>query len=160
MRGWSWLVPEPFRKLLRLAGTDRQAILELVEAQWMLIRARKARRSQPLGQLVDSWKGGEAEAPATSPPNWRIIASRLSDALDRVATFGLLRPTCLEYAMALQHMLRRRGVETGMIRIGVQIRDGAFIAHAWVQIGDLALGDPSSRVSRFRYLADVKAVQL
>lgn len=146
------------RKLAGLLVSDPRAIGELFEAQWAVMRARLARTHQPLGRLVEQGQGSAEAVP--SGTGWREAVMRLNDAMDRVARFGVLRPTCLEYALALQWVLRRRKIGPGVIRIGVQMRDGAFAAHAWLQLGDLVLGDRQSRVARFQHLTDLKAFRL
>ncbi len=143
----------PLRKLTRTLLSEPRAILELLEAQTALLLARLARHRTPLGRLVE-----ESSSQSPADPRWEIPARRVSLAVDRAARLGLIRPTCLEQAMAMQRMLKRRGVEPGVIRIGVLLRDGRFAAHAWIQIGNRVLGDSSQRVSRFHRLTDVKAV--
>lgn len=146
------------RKLAELLVSDPRAIGELFEAQWAVVRARTARRHQPLGQLVEQEPADALKVPPGT--GWRDVVMRINDAMDRVARFGFLRPTCLEYALALQWVLRRRKIGPGVIRVGVQVRDGAFAAHAWLQLGDMVLGDSQSRVARFQHLTDVKAFRL
>jgi hypothetical protein len=57
-------------------------------------------------------------------------------------------------------MLYRRRVGPGVIRVGVDLREGIFTAHAWVQIGDLVVGDTRARISRYQPLADVRVAKL
>lgn len=145
---------EPIRKLVTLLITDPAAITDLLEAQWELVRARLARKRQPLGQLIE----GVPNQPL--PVIVEIVpAHRAADAVDRVSRLGVFRPTCLERALALQRMLHRRKLGPAVIRIGVRIRNGVFSAHAWIQLGDLVLGDDSWRAPRFQPLEDVRIVK-
>jgi len=148
-------VPSPAGKLAKILVAEPGEALQLLEAQWALLCARLARRHEPLGQLVS-----ESVQEQPIDPCWQIPAMRLSTAVDRVSRFGCFRPTCLEQAMALQRMLERRGIGPGVIRVGVQMQEGSFIAHAWLQLGDMVLGDQPGRVKRFHQLTDVKAVRL
>jgi hypothetical protein len=61
--------------------------------------------------------------------------------LHSVSVAGALLPgryRCLEQALALHILLRRRGVKT-RVRLGVQ--PYGFSAHAWVELGSVALGE-------------------
>lgn len=145
--------PSVLRRLSRILIAEPRAFLEAIEAQAALFLARMARRNAPLGSLVE-----ESRSHPAYDCRWDEPAGRVSRAVNRVARFGLIRPTCLEQAIALQRMLKRRGVDPGVIRIGVRLREGVLAAHAWVQVGDRILGETSQRVSRFQPLTDVRAI--
>lgn len=142
-------------KLTRALVFDLRAVLDLVEAQWALAASRLARKRRPLGRLVTRSSGAMALG-----SDWEASAQSVVSAVNRAARFGLFRPTCLEYAMALQRMLHRRRIGPGVIRVGVQLRDGVFTAHAWLQLDDQVLGESLSYVSRFRLLTDVTGLEL
>lgn len=55
------------------------------------------------------------------------------------ARLGLRRPTCLPRSIVLQRLLARRGV-AAELRLGVAT-DGAFAAHAWVEVDGRAVGE-------------------
>lgn len=146
------MAADPLRKLVRLAMSEPRAIGELLEAQWFLVRARNARRHTATGDLF------KASNPSSEfREEWEEPVQRVATAAARVSRFGLIRPTCLEQALAIQAMLKRRGIGPGVIRVGVQLHEGVFAAHAWVQLGDHVIGDTRARVSRFEPLADVNA---
>ena len=50
------------------------------------------------------------------------------------------RASCLERSLVLWFLLRLRGIKSDL-RIGVLNRDHGFTAHAWVEIGGVALND-------------------
>lgn len=79
--------------------------------------------------------------------------------MSRAARFGVFRPRCLVRSLALQQMIERRGIEGSRIRIGVR-REGEqgerLTAHAWVEYGDLVLGDLDDHIASFTTLADVR----
>jgi hypothetical protein len=56
-------------------------------------------------------------------------------------------------------MLEQRGIEGSRVRIGVRRIDGAFSAHAWVELGQHVLGDDIRHVSSFAQLLDVSVVK-
>jgi hypothetical protein len=52
-------------------------------------------------------------------------------------------------------MLDSRGVVGHRIRIGVQREDGSFKAHAWVELGNLILGDTARNTLEYLPLTQV-----
>lgn len=145
----------PLSKLLRVLASDPRVGWELIEAQYFLATSRWARHRAPVGRLF-----AESRPHQDLTPNRQSCVARVVAAVDRVARFGIFPPTCLEYAMTLQRMLERRGIGPAVIRVGVQVQDSRFAAHAWVQLGDQVIGDSAVKVSRFQYLADLKEVRL
>jgi hypothetical protein len=95
----------------------------------------------------------EPSAPA------RLEAQRLSLAVQRAAEHGLFRPTCLVRSVALQRMLWRRGHHAARIQIGVQPGEDNLQAHAWVELGDLVLGDQPYHVQRFEPFGSVNVLR-
>ncbi len=65
--------------------------------------------------------------------------------------------SCLTQALALQHMLGKRG-EEAVIRIGVRTTDaGRIMAHAWVIFqGAILIGGPQSNIDRYVVMTDLK----
>jgi hypothetical protein len=139
------------RKLIGLTVTEW---VELVQAQAALLGAQLLVWTRPTGKLVSS------SAPGAVPPSGSLDprAYRLALAVSRVAEHGIFRPLCLVRAVALNHMLEARQIHGSRIRIGVRHVGGRFLAHAWVEYGDVVLGDVESHVSRFAQLADVRLI--
>lgn len=54
-------------------------------------------------------------------------------------THGPFEATCLRQSLLLHFLLRRKKLAPELM-IGVRRQDGAFDAHAWVQLGGVALG--------------------
>jgi hypothetical protein len=77
------------------------------------------------------------------------VVQRLTLAVQRVAAYGLFRPTCLVQAIALQSMIQSRGFGGSSVRVGVRWQDGRFLAHAWVDYRGAVLADHVIPVSRF-----------
>ncbi|MEL7198555.1 MAG: lasso peptide biosynthesis B2 protein [Pseudomonadota bacterium] len=65
--------------------------------------------------------------------------------------------SCLTQALALQHMLGKRG-EKAVIRVGVRTTDaGRIMAHAWVIFqGVILIGGPQSNIDRYVVMTDLK----
>ena len=61
-----------------------------------------------------------------------------------------IRSTCLERALCLWWLLARLGISS-QLRIGVQKGDREFTAHAWVERGGAAIGEPDA--SHLHYAA-------
>ena len=54
--------------------------------------------------------------------------------------YHILNPTCLEKALVLYGLLRRRGIEA-RLRIGTMLNEVGFQAHAWIEYhGSIILG--------------------
>jgi hypothetical protein len=84
----------------------------------------------------------------------------LERAVDRAARYGLFRPKCLAKSVALHRMLRRAGIGSSRIRIGVRRESSGLTAHAWVTLDDQILGDNPTFVSRFTEIADARMAEL
>jgi hypothetical protein len=87
--------------------------------------------------------------PPTGPLDRIEDARRIALAVNRAATYGLFRPLCLARSMALRRLLTEDGIEGASIRVGVQVRRGRFVAHAWVEYGGEVVGDDPATVSRY-----------
>ncbi len=46
-------------------------------------------------------------------------------------------------------MLEERGISGAFVRVGVRRKDGAFLAHAWVELAGETLGDADDHVGSF-----------
>jgi hypothetical protein len=68
------------------------------------------------------------------------LLQEYGEAVNLAARHSLFPVTCLTRSMLLQSVLGRRGVCSDL-RIGVQIKDGVFAAHAWVEYKGVPLND-------------------
>lgn len=141
----------------RLAQLTPAELADLVRAQWALLASRLRLRTLPSGELI-RLSAAASSAPANVGELARARALGL--AVDRVAEHGIFRPTCLVRAAAIQRLLRRDGIGAGSIRVGVRRDAGRFAAHAWVEIGDLVLGDEAPHVRLFTPVDDITLVSL
>ncbi len=66
-------------------------------------------------------------------------AQRLARLAAIAGRHGPIEATCLRQSLLLHFLLRRKRLAPELI-IGVRKQDGAFDAHAWVQLGGVALG--------------------
>lgn len=140
-----------FTKLSRLSGAE---LGDLLAAQWALLRAQLLVWLLPQGRLLGKATG---EAPRRCSEEELALAARLALAISRAAEHGVFRPACLVRAIALERMLRRRGIETGRVRVGVRWQEGAFSAHAWVELDEQVLGDAEWHVRTFTPLGYVRS---
>ena len=76
----------------------------------------------------------------------RIVNPERAASLVEVASrYHMLKPTCLQKALVLYRLLRRKGVEVELI-IGVTKAKGALEAHAWLEYhGRVILGGQVER---------------
>jgi hypothetical protein len=143
------------QRLRKLASLDGGEILLLVAAQRALVSAQLLVWTRPVGKLTAPAEGDEAPATPLTPRD-EALAKRIALAVERAAENGIFRPRCLVRAVAIQRMLEARGISGGRICIGVRTRRGRFAAHAWVQRGNLLLGDVATHVNTFVPLTDVE----
>jgi hypothetical protein len=117
-------------RLLRLPRGDRRRLLEatadLTRASVELRVAPKSRTVARLGNLQTT------EAAGRVGPEQRAEAERVGRAVARVARRLPWHPSCLRQALAVQRMLRRRGI-AGLLHLGVT-GVGESAAHAWVTV--------------------------
>jgi hypothetical protein len=133
-------------------------LLDLLQAQWLLVWAQFLIWVLPRGRLL---RGAASVATGTEQAGVdTVLARRLALAIARAAEHGVSRPACLVRAVALNRMLCKRGIEGGQVRIGVRMRGGTFAAHAWVELGDLILGDEEWHVSTFTTVEDLSPAGL
>lgn len=144
--------------LLKLARLSLTEWLELFQAQGALLWAQLLVWTRPTGQLIDRSTSGDLAATSAPEGSLDPRAYRLALAVGRAAEHGVFRPLCLVRAVALNRMLEARHIHGSRIRIGVKRTDGHFIAHAWVEWGDIVLGDMDVHVNRFTQLADVRLI--
>ena len=143
------------RKLPRLRTLTTEQRRDLVSAQLAILGAHRKVRSRPLGELV----AVANEQPTSLEEPEAGIAERVAWAVVVASNHGLTRPTCLVRSLAIQQMLRDRGLPPGEIKIGVRWKDDEFLAHAWVEQGDRILGDTPGHISSFDPVTDMRMVK-
>jgi hypothetical protein len=139
-----------------LRGGRWAEIRDVAEAQLELLRAQAMQWLRPLGEFVEVNSVDAASQSFTAPSSEQAEkCERLSSAIIRATRYGVFRPLCLARAVALSRMLDAHGVVGHRIRIGVRREGGAFTAHAWVQFGDLVLGDTEANTLAYSTLTQV-----
>ena len=129
---------------------------DLLRAQLALAHAQREMRSRPTGALVR-----DEPAPISIPTTDRVDdARRIALAVNRAAEFGVFRPKCLVRSRALRQLLDQAGVLGAEVRVGVQLTEGRFLAHAWVEYGGQVLGDDPAYVARFNPMTDLQVASL
>lgn len=100
--------------------------------------------------------GGDAHSagvPNDTAPAPDAGAARDARAVSMAARYGVFRPLCLTRSMALQSMLKRRGLDAA-VRVGARRKDGRLEAHAWVELDGNILGDTPEHVAGFAPLGN------
>ena len=128
-------------------------ITDAAQAQIALIAAVRKQRERPVGELVDAQRISPKVVSLSRGQVSRAI--RLADSIDRAARYGIFRPQCLSRAIALSAMLDSNGIGGHRIRVGVRKTGTEFGAHAWVELGDMALGDDTVDVDTYVPLTNV-----
>jgi hypothetical protein len=138
----------------RLINITPGEFADLLLAQWFLLAALWTVRRRPRGSLLRPLQG---VPPADGKRNDAKL-ERMALAVDRVARFGLFRPTCLVRALALERQISRVHAGPAVVRIGVRHTSGELLAHAWIELDGRVIGDEPARVLRYTPLRDFSAL--
>lgn len=143
-------------RLGRLLSLSRSDLADLFLAQWELLVVRFWLMKTPTGELV---KVDSTAVPAPVASEAQVARARsIALAVERAAENGLYRATCLRRATAIQRLLTREGIFGSHLRLGVRNGPRGFEAHAWVELGEVLLGDLPQHVSRFTVANDLRVV--
>jgi hypothetical protein len=143
--GWGW----------RLRRVTAGELGMIAEAQVVLLSCQLAKWRRPIGKLIEWNAGGDG----TGVNDWRAV-ERVAWAVTRAGRYGVFRPKCLVRSLAIQRMLRRRGIAASTLNIGVRMQDGSFQAHAWVELSGAVVGDTLQHVQTFAKVTDFRLVEL
>jgi hypothetical protein len=138
----------------RLARASRREIVDLLRAQWAIVRMRVRLLVVPQGELLRV--GATSGMPISSGDLTR--AAQLALAVERAAENGPVSNTCLVRALAIRSLLENEGIHGAIIRVGVRMGPGSFAAHAWVELEGAVIGDRREHVATFRVVDDVALV--
>ena len=114
--------------------------------RWLLIRALvllpAAKFSLTVGGFNRTRKGFQILFPIASlpldGPSMKQRADAVMSSVRSAAFNGVCRTTCLHKSLVLWALLRREGFNP-TLRFGARRREGAFEAHAWVELDALRL---------------------
>jgi Transglutaminase-like superfamily len=131
---------EAWRGFWRLSASSRSVAFEaaaLLVATWAGIRMIGFRRWKSVLASVIPRKGDREKALEPTP---RYSAPDVAHLAQSAARHLFFQPNCLEQSLALWWLLQRRGI-AAELRIGARKEDGRFEAHAWVEIGGVAVNE-------------------
>lgn len=148
------MIDDLSRVVSKLFSVTPREFADLLVAQWSLLAAQWTVRSRPRGELLRPVNG----APPSRGIRDDARLERLALAVDRVARFGLFRPTCLVRAVALERQIRKANAGAAVVRVGVAQASGELLAHAWIELDGQVIGDEAARVRRFTPLHDFSAL--
>ena len=138
--------------LFRLRRLDFDEWRDLFAAQRAIIFAQMSVWLKRRGSLVSAEANNQITS--TNKPIDTCILN-LGRAIDRAASFGLIRAQCLVRSMALVRLLQKRGYDGAIIRVGVSRESEQMLAHAWVEYDGTIVGDDEEHVSRFDQLSGI-----
>ena len=124
------------RSFVRLPSGER---FVLVQAWTWLLVAHVALGLVSFRRLLSLAERGFA--PRRRLPLLHPSPERLAQLVETAGRYAPVRTTCLTEALALSWILSRRGFRA-VLRLGVARRDGALVAHAWVEAGGAPIGGP------------------
>lgn len=93
-----------------------------------------------------------ARTPIRSQPTAHCVRTCVVS-INRVKRFSLLPGNCLSQSLALNRLLRQRGIEPAL-RLGVRLTGPRFDAHAWVEHDGRVLNDTQDVHTRFTPLTE------
>lgn len=134
------------RRLGELKASEWLVLFQLVPAASAIRLASHQARVERLARWL-----GESEAAARFVP---LACGRLSDSeLFRLADWATRltkgEQRCLQRSLVLHWLLARRG-RAPVLEVGVALRDGQLLSHAWVVVGGQPLGDTPATLTQFR----------
>ena len=130
---------------------------DLIQAQIALARANREMRTLPTGDMV---REEPLPAHSSGATDRSSEARRIALAVNRAATFGLFRPKCLVRSRALRRLLDDAGIEGAVVRVGVFLREGVFLAHAWVEYRGEVVGDDPAFVANYVPMTGIQVASL
>jgi hypothetical protein len=128
-------------------------VADLLRAQLAIVAAVRLLRSRVSGDVVAWGNAGQQAWHSREVERMR----KLAHTVIRVASHGPMRANSLVRALAIQRLLLREELGPGRICVGVRRCDGGVDAHAWVEVGDLILGERPARAPEFGSL-DAKTI--
>ena len=152
-----------FRKLKRLSGNERrlltQALVLLPLTFWGVYALGVSRWHRFLAQLASlgttSNRSTLAVSDAAAIEQARVIARTVKIAAEK----GAYQARCLQQTLVLWCLLRRNDIESE-IRFGARKKGGELQAHAWVEVGGVALNEESDVCLHFSPLGTDTGVGL
>lgn len=123
----------------RLAGWERRTLVTLaalLPATWLGLRVLGVKRMLRIAECP--LPAGIRHGLPTGSQDM-AHAQKLSELVGIAARHGLYRANCLHQALPLCWLLRREGLPASL-KIGVRSGSPCFEAHAWVELGGVALG--------------------
>lgn len=140
----------PARRFLDLPRGERRLTIDAWWQLFLVAALLRWRARETLAAALSEAPSETAPLPAREPapaPECQPIVR----ALGRAAAHHLWPMTCLPRALALRRMLARRGIPA-TLRIGVRRAGASLAAHAWIEVGGAAIGEPEAIEERFRPL--------
>jgi hypothetical protein len=145
---WSKSALGNWHKFRRLSGAERWLLLQallLLPLTAQMLRWVGVRRWQSFLARLSQVKRIAGDTGYDS----LIRRARLTARMVRVAAGHVpCRATCLYQSLTLWWLLRRQGVASDL-RIGVGLKEGQFLAHAWVEFQGRVLTDAADVRQRF-----------
>lgn len=141
--GSSGLIPCEIDVAARVAPAAQARIWSALMLLIRLVRARLDQRT--LLKRVTGLKKAGVVARIAAPDRAQTILGAVELEAKACRTFLSSTDKCLPDAFAIATHLRRRGVDAKLV-FGVRL---PFAAHAWVQVGDVVVGDRPDRILAF-----------
>jgi hypothetical protein len=123
-----------------------------------LERARREIATRPVGNLVQVDTNAANEEENVSAPTIRR-ARLIADGVARASKYLWGSSTCLTRSIAIQQRLNAEGIFGSRMRVGVARQNGAFVAHAWIELDGRVIGDDALAVQMYTPLEGLSVSQ-
>jgi hypothetical protein len=144
-----------WRRFWRMSSYGRGQILEAAGGL-LITRAALALAGYRRWKAAIEWLTPGADAAGDNFAGAEIDFARAIERWQSAAARHLpVKTNCLDRALALWWMLRRRGVAAELC-IGARKAYGRFEAHAWVEVGDAAIDDGNGSEEFAEFAAPVQ----
>jgi hypothetical protein len=118
------------------AAFDMLCAFQVLARMTVLFRLRGARAvARATGRAMEIVPTEESDLLSSKVDLWRTYRAFI-----RIKRLWPGDVTCLQTAVALQEVLRKRGI-AGAVRVGTRREGGQLQAHAWVEVGVYVLDD-------------------
>lgn len=135
------------RQFLALPTSEQRLLLLLMVLQPAISAALRLRGFRP----TQLWLQQHSEHPTrhAATPLELVAAERVATLAGIAGRRGPLATTCLRQSLAVQWILRRRGLQPEL-KLGVDRSRGQPDMHAWVELEGVPLGQPRLRHAAFQ----------
>jgi len=151
-------------KLKKLLALKPSNFVTLVEIWLKLLLAWASFSCLPQSTASRIWFGRDERAveekeDLTSSPEKEVVINQIVTLLKIAVSHHIVKLTCLHRVLVLKNMMEKYSIAASIV-IGVQKKENALAAHAWLQVGNDIVADKKSYTDQFKPLDDQSSISL